>query len=139
MDFNAINRKVIREFRENDGVVGGYFEGMPLVLLHTTGAKSGEERINPLAYLSEGDRDYVFASKGGARSNPDWYYNLVANPEVTVEKGTQTYPARAIELDRAERDRVYAIQAAGSPQFGDYEKTAAPRVIPVFALERSGG
>ncbi len=137
MDFNAMNKKVIREFRENEGVVGGYFDGMPMLLLHTTGRKSGAERINPLAYLDHEGATYVFASKGGMPTHPDWYHNLAANPDVTVERGTETYPARATELSGDERDRVYGAMATAIPQFGEYAQTAKPRTIPVIALERA--
>ncbi len=139
-DWNETNRPVIDEFRANGGEVneamGGYFKGKPLLLLHTTGAKTGAERVTPLMYLDEVDRRYVFASQGGAPDNPDWYHNLKANPDVTVETGTGSYPARATEVTGGERDRIYAAQVAAFPQFGDYEQKTT-RKIPVIALDRS--
>ena len=138
MDFNEMNRKVIEEFHANEGKVGGYFEGAPMVLLHTTGAKTGKERINPLMYLPKDERVVVFASKGGAPDHPDWYYNLKANPSVTLEIGTETFPATASIVEGDERDRLYAEQVAGWPQFGEYEvKTTGIRTIPVVVLERA--
>lgn len=127
------NTNIIAEFRENDGKVGGMFEGAPLLILHTTGAKSGEERLAPLMYRSEGDRVFVFASKAGAHSHPDWYYNLAANPEVTVEIGGDTKQATAVELGRADRDEIFARQAVDRPQFGKYQE-GTDRVIPVVEL-----
>ena len=129
------NKQVIEEFRANHGKVGGNFEGAPLLLLHTTGAKSGEERVSPMMYLPDGDRFLVFASKAGAPDNPDWYHNLKAHPEATIEVGDDTIDVRAEELSRAERDEKYAEQAALFPGFADYEKKT-DRVIPVLALTR---
>jgi deazaflavin-dependent oxidoreductase (nitroreductase family) len=129
------NKKVIEEFRANAGKVGGYFEQMPLVLLHTTGARSGAERINPLAYLRDDDRIFVFASYGGAPHHPDWYWNLKAHPDVTVEVGTESYQATATEITGEERDRLYAEQGGRLPQFAEYQQKTARR-IPVIALER---
>ena len=129
-DFNA---RIIEEFRANDGVVGGMFEGMPLLLLHHTGAKSGQERINPLAYQRDGDRYVVFASKGGAPTNPDWLYNVRANPQVTIEVGTETIAAVASEAAGEERERLFRTQVENVPQFGEYEKQT-DRVIPVIVL-----
>src|SRR5487761_1107609 len=106
------NQMVITEFRANQGKVGGNFEGAPVLLLHTKGAKSGQERVHPIMYLDLDGRRFVFASKGGMPSHPDWYHNLVANPDVTVEVGTQTYPATAVPLERADRDRIFAIQVS---------------------------
>ena len=134
MDWNGWNRKVIDEFRANEGRVGGSFEGAPMVLLHTMGARSGKERVNPLMYLPEGDRIVVFASKGGAPDNPDWYHNLVANPDVTVEVGTETKPGTARVAGPDERDTLYAEQARRYPQFGEYEKLTTRR-IPVVVIE----
>ena len=104
-DFNA---QVIEEFRANSGKVGGMFENMPLLLLHHTGARSGQARINPLAYLADGSRYVIFASKAGAPSNPDWYHNVTAHPEVTIEVGTETLRSTASEAtgERGERDRM---------------------------------
>jgi deazaflavin-dependent oxidoreductase (nitroreductase family) len=131
-DYNA---QVIAEFRENHGKVGGNFDGAPLLLLHSVGAKSGESRVSPMMYLPDGDRFLVFASKAGAPTNPDWYHNLKANPEATIEVGDDTVDVRAEELPRAERDEKYAEQAALFPGFADYEKKT-DRVIPVLALTR---
>jgi deazaflavin-dependent oxidoreductase (nitroreductase family) len=135
-DFDEMNRKVISEFREHGGKAGGMFEGKPLVLVHHVGAKSGTERIAPLVPLLDGNRIFIFASKGGADTNPDWYHNLVANPGTAVELGTDTFPVTARELSGGERDEVYAKQVAVEPQFGDYERKTT-RVIPVFELERT--
>ena len=139
-EFDDMNREVVAEFRSNQGVVdtaaGGYFKGKPMLILHTTGAKTGAERANPLMYLDEGDRRFVFASKGGAPDNPDWYYNLKANPGVTVEMGTESYPATASVITGPERDRIYAEQVAAFPQFGEYEQKTT-RKIPVVALDRA--
>ena len=136
MDFNEWNKAIIKEFRENAGKVGGDFEGAPLLILHTTGAKSGKERENPLMYLPDGDDTYVFASKAGMPTNPDWYHNLVANPQVKVEVGTETYDATARVLEGDERDRIWTEQKQRFPQFAEYEKTAT-RTIPVIALDRA--
>jgi deazaflavin-dependent oxidoreductase (nitroreductase family) len=132
-DFNT---RVIREFRENDGKVGGPFEGAPMLLLHSTGAKSGRERVNPMMYLADGERVAVFASKGGAPSNPDWYYNLLAHPDAEIEIGAERYRVHATALTGAERDEIYARQAGRYPQFADYQ-TKTSRIIPVIALERT--
>jgi deazaflavin-dependent oxidoreductase (nitroreductase family) len=129
------NTKIIEEFRSNEGRVGGQFEGAPLLLLTTTGRKSGQPRTNPMMYLAEGDRVFVFASKAGAPSNPDWYANLLANPEVTVELGTESFPARASAVTGEERDRIYAHQAALYPGFAEYQEKT-DRVIPVVELRR---
>ena len=129
------NDAVIAEFRENHGKVGGNFEGAPLLLLHSVGAKSGQTRVSPMMYLPDGDRFLVFASKAGAPDNPDWYHNLKANPDATIEVGDETVDVRAEELPRAERDEKYAEQAALFPGFADYEKKT-DRVIPVLALTR---
>ncbi|MGD0054598.1 MAG: nitroreductase family deazaflavin-dependent oxidoreductase [Acidimicrobiales bacterium] len=130
---NEWNKKVIEEFRANDGVVGGAFTGAPVLLLHTTGAKSGRERINPMMYLEQDGRTFVFASKSGADTNPDWYHNLVAHPDVTAEIGPTTVSARAVSLEEPERDRVYAIQAGRYPGFAEYQAKTT-RVIPVVEL-----
>jgi deazaflavin-dependent oxidoreductase (nitroreductase family) len=134
---NDFNQTIIEEFRANKGVVGGGFAGAPVVLLHTTGAKSGSARVNPLVSLPQDDGTfYVFASKGGAPTSPDWYHNLVAHPEVTVEFGTETFEATATPVTGPDRDRIYAEQVALNPGFGEYEVNAAPRVIPVVLLTR---
>jgi deazaflavin-dependent oxidoreductase (nitroreductase family) len=129
-DYNAQN---IAEFRANHGKVGGYFEGAPLLILHTVGAKSGEERESPMMYLADGDRYLVFASKAGADTNPAWYHNLLADPEVSIEVGDETIAVTAAPLPREERDHFYAIQAERYPGFADYERKT-DRVIPVVAL-----
>lgn len=135
-DPNDWNARIIEEFRTNEGRVGGNFAGAPVLLLHTRGARSGAERVNPMMYLEENGRCYVFASKAGAPTNPDWYHNLVANPDVTVEMGAETFPARAVVLIGAERDRVYARQAELYPGFREYQERTR-RVIPVVELVRS--
>ncbi len=129
------NAGVIKEFRENGGVVGGQFAGAPLILLTTTGAKSGQPRTSPLAYDTDGDRIVIFASKAGAPTNPDWYHNLVAHPEVTVERGTDKFQARASVAEGAERERLYNRMAAQMPGFAEYQRNTT-RVIPVVVLER---
>ena len=135
---NDFNRSIIEEFRSNHGKVGGPFEGAPMVLLTTTGAKSGATRVNPLAALPDGDdRLYVFASKGGAPTNPDWYYNVLAHPEVEVEFGDDRFAATATPVTGEERDRLYAEQVTRMPGFGDYERKTS-RVIPVVELRRAG-
>ncbi len=130
------NQTIIDEFRANAGKVGGRFEGRPLLLLHHKGAKSGIERVNPLAYRRVGDAVAVFASKGGAPTNPDWYYNLIANPEVEVEIGTERYPAVARVAVGEEREAIYGEQKAAFSNFADYEQRAGNRVIPVVVLDR---
>ena len=129
------NAKIIDEFRANGGKVGGYFEGRPLLLLHHKGAKTGLERVNPLAYQRVGGAVAVFASKGGAPTNPDWYYNLVAHPEVSVEIGTKSYPMVARVAHDEERERIWEAQKAEVPSFADYEKTTGGRQIPVVVLD----
>lgn len=129
-DFNA---RIIEEFHANEGRVGGMFDGMPLLLLHHTGAKSGKSRINPLAYQSDGGRYVVFASKAGAPTNPDWYHNLKAHPNVKIEIGTDTIEVTAGEATGEERERLYRTQAERIPQFAEYEQKAG-RVIPVMVL-----
>lgn len=132
---NDFNAKVIEEFRANGGKVGPPFEGAPMILLTHTGAKTGASYVTPLVYLPNGDRPVIFASKAGAPTNPQWYTNLVANPEVGVEIGTESYRARAVEVTGEERDRLYATMAAAMPNFQQYAE-ATTRVIPVIALER---
>jgi deazaflavin-dependent oxidoreductase (nitroreductase family) len=129
------NTKIIEEFRGNGGRVGGQFEGFPLLLLHTTGARSGQERVNPVAYQKlDGGAYAVFASKGGAPVNPDWYHNLTAHPDVTAEIGAETVPLRARVAGGDERERIWTAQKAASPGFADYE-TKTTRQIPVVILE----
>ena len=132
------NQEIIEEFRANAGKVGGWFEGAPMLLLHTIGAKSGLPRVNPLMYQQVGDDLAVFASKAGAPTNPDWYYNLRANPNVEIELGTETIPVTAFVADDDERDRIWEIQKQRYPTFAEYEKTAAGRKIPVVLLTRKG-
>jgi deazaflavin-dependent oxidoreductase (nitroreductase family) len=129
-DFNT---QIIDEFRGNAGVVGGMFEGMPLLLLHSTGAKSGQERLNPLAYYDDGGRYAIFGSKGGAPTNPAWYFNLKANPEARIEVGTESLDVTASEATGEERDRIYRAQAERHPQFAEYEQNT-DRTIPVIVL-----
>ena len=136
-DVNDWNDRIIKEFRENDGKVGGQFEGAPLVLLTTTGARTGKVRTNPLVSLVDEDRVVIFASKAGAPTNPDWYHNIVANPRVTVEQGSERYEADATIVEGAERDRLFSTQKERFPGFADYE-AGTDRVIPVVALERAG-
>ncbi len=132
-DVNDWNTKIIDEFRSNEGRVGGQFEGAPLLLLHSTGAKSGEERVNPIMYQSVGSDMAVFASKAGAPTNPDWYHNLKANPRATVEVGTDTVQVTARVAEADERERIWTKQKADYPGFADYEK-ATTREIPVVIL-----
>lgn len=129
------NRTIIQEFRANDGKVGGAFRGAPLLLLHTTGARSGRERVNPVMYQDlSGGSVAVFASKGGMPTHPDWYHNLVAHPDVTAELGTGTRRFRARTAAGDERDRIWTRQKADYPGFADYE-SKTERVIPVVVLE----
>ena len=132
------NRQTIEAFRANGGKVGGMWEARPLLLLTTTGAKSGQRHTTPTMYLRDGDRLLIFASKGGAPTNPAWYHNLVTHPQVTVEVGSETYEATATILTGEERDRLYARQAELYPQFGEYQANTT-RKIPVIALERRKG
>ncbi|GAC1349588.1 MAG: nitroreductase family deazaflavin-dependent oxidoreductase [Ktedonobacteraceae bacterium] len=137
-DRNDWNRQTIEAFRANKGKVGGMWEGRPLLLLTTTGAKSGKRHTSPTMYLPDGDRLVVFASKGGAPTHPDWYHNLVARPQVTVEVGGETYEAKATVLTGEERDKLYAKHAGLYPQFAEYQAKTT-RKIPVIALERRKG
>ena len=130
------NEQVIAEFRSSGGKVA-QFGDSPLVILHTIGAKSGELREIPLVALVEGDTLYVFASKAGSPSHPDWYFNLKATPTITVEYGTETFTANVVELPAAEAAAKLAAQAALMPQFAEYVKSAAPRVIPAFSITRA--
>jgi deazaflavin-dependent oxidoreductase (nitroreductase family) len=129
------NDKVIAEFRANEGRVGGQFEGAPLLLLHSTGAKSGRERVSPMMYQAVGDDFAVFASKGGADTNPHWFYNVKAHPEARIEVGTETLDVSARVLDAKEREPIWEEQKARYPGFADYE-TKTDRVIPVVMLIR---
>lgn len=137
-EFAEMNRKVIEEFRANGGQVGGFFEGATLVILHTTGARSGKEHETPLMAWTDAGRLHVFASMGGAPKHPAWFHNAKANPTVTVELGTETFQATAVEVTGAERDRIYDDLKAVYPNFAEYEeKVAGVRVIPVVALDRA--
>ena len=130
---NNWNDQIIKEFRANGGKVGGYFAGQPLLLLHTTGAKTGQERVNPVAYIREGEDLVIIASKSGAPTNPDWYHNLLANPQVSVEVGTETFQAKATVTAEPERSRLYKQMVAVMPGFGEYE-TKTTRKIPAVRL-----
>ena len=135
-DMSDFNRGVIEEFRANHGKVGGGFAGASMVLLTTTGAKSGQKRVNPLVGLLDGDTLYVVASKAGAPTSPDWYHNLLANPSVEVEFGDERFDATAVPITSGpERDRLYVAQVAAMPGFAEYEK-ATTRVIPIVELRR---
>ena len=114
-DMNDFNAQIIDEFRQNGGKLGGGFAGVPMLLLTTTGAKSGKERTAPLVYLRDGDRAVIFGSKAGADTNPDWFHNLRANPRVRVEQGTETYEADAVITEGAERDRLFDLQKQALP------------------------
>jgi deazaflavin-dependent oxidoreductase (nitroreductase family) len=131
--FNHYNQRVIEEFRANGGVVSG--RGSSLLLLTTTGAKSGQRRTTPLAYTRDGDHYVILASKGGAPTNPAWYHNLVAHPEVTVEVGGETFQAKASVVAGAERERLFNQMAEKMPGFADYQRNTA-RQIPVIVLTR---
>jgi deazaflavin-dependent oxidoreductase (nitroreductase family) len=138
LDWNA---KTIAEFRANEGRVGGIFEGAPITLVHHRGHKSGREYVTPVMYLrhpTDPDIIYVFATRGGAPINPDWYYNLVAAGDGTIERGVETYKVAVHELAGAERDRIYAEQARRYPGFAEYARqTAGVRIIPVLELGRA--
>jgi deazaflavin-dependent oxidoreductase (nitroreductase family) len=133
---NDYNQQIIDEFRANAGKVGGPFEGATLLLLHTTGAKTGRARLNPVAYQPVGDNFAVFGSKGGAPNNPDWYHNLLANPKTTVEVGVDTIPVKARVAESEERNRIWENQKRIMPGFAEYE-TKTRRRIPVIILERT--
>ena len=135
-DVTDFNQAIIDEFRANGGRVGGGFAGAPMVLLHHTGAKTGAERVSPLVYQAHDDGFVVFGSKGGAPTHPQWYRNLVAHPDATVEVGTETVPVRARTATGDERERIWAKQKELMPGFADYEQTAGDREIPVVILER---
>ncbi|MBA2284963.1 MAG: nitroreductase family deazaflavin-dependent oxidoreductase [Ktedonobacteraceae bacterium] len=128
------NTKIIEEFRANDGKVGGPFAGATMLLLHTRGAKSNQPRINPLRYFQDGDKFVIVASKAGAPTNPDWYYNLLAHPDVTLEMGTEHVKAHATVPERQERDRLFANVVKEAPGFGEYQENTS-RIIPVVVLK----
>ena len=135
-DMNDWNAQIINEFRANEGKVGGVFEGAPMLILHSTGAKSGLARVHPLMYQAVGDRFAIFASKAGAPSNPDWYYNVVANPQTSIEVGSETVEVTARVAEGDERNEIWERQKALFPTFAEYEQKTS-RVIPVIVLERS--
>lgn len=132
---NSWNSNIIEEFRANDGQVGGDFLGKPVLLLHTIGAKSGQERINPLVYSVDDDRIVIIASFAGAPRHPDWFHNILSQQDVTLEVGTDTFRARATVTEGEERQRLFDQQAAEMPFFNDYQ-AKTDRVIPVVVLER---
>ena len=131
---NDWNKRIIEEFRANGGKVGGQFAGAPLLLLHTTGAKTGQARVNPMMYLADGNDHVVFASKAGAPTNPDWYHNLVANPRASIEVGDQTFNVVARVAEGETRERLWSRQKELYPGFADYEAKTT-RQIPVVILE----
>jgi len=132
-DFNT---KIVDEYRANGGRLGGMFSGSDLLLLHHTGAKSGTRRVSPLAYQRIGESFAVFASRAGSTANPDWYHNVVANPDTLIEIGSETVVVRARVAEPAERDVIWERQKKRVPQFAEYERKAAPRKIPVIVLDR---
>jgi deazaflavin-dependent oxidoreductase (nitroreductase family) len=132
---DSFNDRIIAEFRANAGKVGGSFSRASMVLITTTGARSGNRRTTPLVYLPDGDNIVIFASKGGAPKHPDWYHNLCAHPEITVEVGGEVFQATATVAEGAEHDRLYAEQARRFPIFADYQAKAT-RKIPVVVLTR---
>jgi deazaflavin-dependent oxidoreductase (nitroreductase family) len=132
---NNWNQAIIDEFRANSGKVGGPFAGKTLLLLHTVGARSGQEHINPVAYVVDGEHLVIIASKGGAPTNPDWYYNILAHPLVTVEVGTEQFQAQATITSEPERTRLYNKMIEMMPSFAEY-KQKTTRVIPVITLTR---
>lgn len=129
--------ETIEEFRANDGVVGGMFEGADLLLLHHVGAKTDTERVSPVMFQAQGENWAVFASKGGAPTNPGWYHNLLANPDTQIEVGTDIINVTARVADGDERTEIWEAQKAAHPQFAEYEKTSEGREIPVVILERA--
>ena len=135
-EWNAFNRQVIEEFRANAGKVGGGFAGAPMILITHTGAKSGTQYTSPLVYSLDGDKPVIIASKGGSLDDPQWFRNLQANPQVTVEIGAETYQGIARVADGAERDRLYRAQADLMPNFDEYAAKTT-RVIPVVVIERA--
>lgn len=135
MDMNEFNKGIIDEFRANEGVVGGPFEGQAMILVHHKGAKSGTQRVTPLVYRAEGDGWSIFASKAGAPDNPDWYYNLLAHPETQVEVGTGTFDVTAVEVTDDARSKIWEAQKVEAPQFAEYE-SKTDRTIPVIVFSR---
>src|SRR6201987_781715 len=137
-EVNDFNRRNIKEVGRNHGRLDGPFEGAPVLLLHTTGARSGEERVHPLMYLPDGGRYLLFAAAAGVDSSPAWYWNLVANPDASIEVGDERFDVHAVELSGAELDAKYAEQARRFPQYAEYERKTT-RTIPVVALTPTGG
>jgi deazaflavin-dependent oxidoreductase (nitroreductase family) len=137
-EVNEFNRRNIEEFRSNHGRLGGPFEGASVLLLHTTGSRSGEERLHPLMYLADDGRYLLFASAAGVDRNPAWYRNLIANPDASIEVGDEHLDVHAVELFGAERDSKYADQAEQYPQYVEYQRMTS-RTIPVVALTPTGG
>ena len=129
------NKAIIEEFRANGGKVGGHFEGKPMLLIHTIGAKSGKPHLNPVIYTMDGEKIIVIASQGGAPTHPHWYYNLVANPLVTVEVGTEKFQAQAQVVSEPDRTRLYQQMITVMDSFAEYERKTT-RIIPVIALTR---
>jgi deazaflavin-dependent oxidoreductase (nitroreductase family) len=132
---NDRNKAIIDEFRANAGKVGGFFTGKTLLIVHTIGAKSGQERVNPVAYTTDGDRLLIIASKGGAPTNPGWYYNILAHPLLTVEVGSETFQVQATVAVEPERTRLYDRMVEMMPGFAEYRQKTT-RVIPVIILTR---
>jgi deazaflavin-dependent oxidoreductase (nitroreductase family) len=135
-DFASWNRAVIEEFRANDGRVGGQFDGADMILIHHVGARSGQVRVNPLVYFPDGDRMIIVASKGGSPEHPAWYHNLKANPKITVEVGTESFPVAVTEITCAEREALWARIIEERPGFAEYQRNTT-RVIPLLALTRT--
>jgi len=136
-DFRGWNQKIVDEFRSNEGRVGGPFEGAPMIIIHTKGRKSGKDYENPLVYLKVGDAYAIFGSKGGAPEHPEWYQNIVANPEIEAEIGAERFKVRARELKGDEREPIWTKQKKLMPGFAEYEQKAQGiREIPVILLER---
>lgn len=135
IDFQVFNKDIIEEFRANDGIVGGVFEGIPLVLITTKGAKSGKDRVSPLAFFADNGRIAIAATFAGSDKHPAWYHNLVANLDLTVEIGTEKYEATVVEVKGEERDRLFAGLLEANPRLGTY-KALTSREIPVFGVER---
>ena len=129
------NTKIIEEFRANGGKVGGPFEGAPMILIHHVGARTGTHRVTPLVYFPDGDDILIVASKAGAPTHPDWYYNVTKNPRIDVEVGTETFPVEVKELDPEERARTWPTVVAANPGFGEYQEKT-DRVIPLLRLTR---
>ncbi|MFT7246979.1 MAG: deazaflavin-dependent oxidoreductase (nitroreductase family) [Candidatus Azotimanducaceae bacterium] len=135
MDMKSYNEKIIKEFRQNGGKVS-QFGDLPMVILHSRGAKTGEIRLIPLVVTEESDGVYIFGSYAGAKKDPGWVHNLRAHPDITVEYGTETYTAKIEELDPEQAKAKVSIQQQRSSQFAAYVSAASPREIPVFTIKR---